>query len=451
LISEALRETESLCPKCLHRIPAWIVPRDGKVYLEKSCPQHGFFQVIVWGDSVESYLQWAEYGGEWKGEIKGQTLTDIKLGCPFDCGICPQHQQGTASAAIMTTNRCNLHCPICFTDDGDAPLYEPDYINIERMLRTVFNTSGNIPVEFCGGEPTVRDDLPDLVFLAVEMGFDHIQINTNGVRIARDPGYLERLKSAGATTIYLQFDGVDDQVYRETRGVDLFAHKCEALQNCSQAKIGVVLVPTVVRGVNFHQIGQIIHFAKKWIPTVKGVYFQPISYFGKYPAMPGDQDRITIPDILKAIEEQTQGEIMRDNFFPPACEHPFCSFSGFTVMGENGELYPTTKLRPRHSEESGVEHAREFTKKYWRHHETGYANNSLDGLKPIPPFVNLLQQIEQQGLFISGMLFQDVWNLDLERLKRCCIHIVTQDQRMIPLCAKYLTSSDGNRLYPGMA
>jgi 7,8-dihydro-6-hydroxymethylpterin dimethyltransferase len=451
LTPETLRKTDSLCPVCLRRIPARVVSEDGKVFLEKTCPHHGFFRVIVWRDTAESYLQWADYGGAWKGIVKDQVITAVEASCPFDCGICPLHEQGTATAAIMTTNRCNLSCPICFTHEGDTPLYEPDQADIEKMLRAVYDRCGNIPIEFCGGEPTVRADLPDLVHLATNIGFNHIQVNTNGIQIARETGYLSRLKSAGATTIYLQFDGVGDQVYRQTRGKDLYTEKCRALQVCLEVKIGVILVPTIVPGVNFHQIGQIINFAKEWVPTVKGVYFQPISYFGKYPSTPGDQDRVTIPDMLEAIEDQTQGEILRENFIPPACEHPFCSFSGFAIVCENGKLAPTTHLRPRRMDEAGVEHARQFTKKTWRYQDMMSETTQQASPNQMSTYEVLSQQIRQKSLFISGMLFQDVWNLDLERLKRCCIHIVTQDKHMIPLCAKYLTSSSGKRLYPGMA
>lgn len=448
---EVLRETESLCPDCLQRIPAWIVARDGNVFLEKHCQQHGFFSVIIWRDSAESYLQWGEYGGDRGAPGNGKPITGSELGCPFDCGICPEHEQGTASAAIMSTNRCNLNCPICFTNGGEAPIYEPGPADVKRMLHTVFDACGNIPIEFCGGEPTVRDDLPDLVRLAAQIGFDHIQINTNGIRIADDITYLEQLKEAAATTIYLQFDGIDDEIYQTTRGISLFARKCRALGNCSKVKIGVVLVPTIIRGVNFHQIGHIIRFATTWVPIVKGVYFQPVSFFGKYPAQLLNQDHVTIPDMLNAIEEQTQGEIKRINFMPPACEHPFCSFSGFFILRGDGKLSPTTQFRPRHSGEAGVEHAREFTRKYWRYREVEKAEPTGGVQKTAASFLRIDQLMVERSLFISGMLFQDVWNLDLARLKKCCIHIVTHDERMIPLCAKYLSSSTGERLYPGIA
>ena len=450
-MKEILKETESLCPVCLSRIPARIITENNKVYLEKSCPQHGDYKVIIWRNSAEHYLKWAKFGGDRIPTGPKKRLTEHNKGCPYDCGICPDHEQDTSSAAIMTTNRCNLHCPICFTYGSEGPVYEPSLDSIKRMYQVVLDTCGTYPMELCGGEPTVRDDLPQVIAIGKEMGFNHIQINTNGIRLAKDKEYLSRLKEAGATTIYLQFDGVTDEVYRYTRGANLFDLKVQAINNCAEVKIGVTLVPTVIPNVNFEQIGDIIRFAKRWVPTVKGVYFQPISYFGRYPGTPRDKDRLTIPDILRALEEQTQRELKESNFVPPVCEHPHCSFSGFFLLTEDGRLLPTTNLQPRQINEDGAEHSRRFAKRYWRFVEE-------DDVQLYPPsqyeptsFRSFLQRLQREYLYISGMAFQDVWNIDLERLKRCCIHIVTFTGKMVPLCAKYLTSVDGQRLYPGIA
>jgi uncharacterized radical SAM superfamily Fe-S cluster-containing enzyme len=445
-----LKETESLCPVCLSRIPARIVPENNKVYLEKSCARHGDYKVIIWRNAAEHYLKWAEFGGNRIPIGPKKRLTGRNKGCPYDCGICPEHVQDTSSAAIMTTNRCNLHCPICFTYGSEGPVHEPSLKNIKRMYQVVLDTCGAYPMELCGGEPTVRDDLPQVIAIGKEMGFNHIQINTNGIRLAKDKEYLSRLKEAGATTLYLQFDGVTDEVYRYTRGANLFDLKVQAIENCAEVRIGVTLVPTVIPNVNFKQIGDIIQFAKRWVPTVKGVFFQPISYFGRYPGTPDDKDRLTIPDILKALEEQTQGELKESNFVPPVCEHPHCSFSGFFALMD-GKLLPISHLEPRRINGDGAEHSRRFAKKYWRFVEEDEVQRCSLPQNKMAPFSALLQRLQREYLYISGMAFQDVWNIDLERLKRCPIHIVSPTGKMVPLCAKYITSIDGQRLYPGIA
>ena len=450
-MKEILKETESLCPVCLSRIPAGIVAENSNVYLEKSCPGHGDYKVIIWRNNAEHYLKWAEFGGDRIPTGPKKRLTDHNGGCPYDCGLCPEHKQDAAAAVIMTTNSCNLHCPICFTYGNQEPPYKPSLDAIKRMYRVVLDTCGTYPIELCGGEPTIRDDLPDIITIGKQMGFNHFQINTNGIRIAEDKEYLVKLKEAGATTIYLGFDGVTDEVYQHTTGRKLFTLKVQAIRNCSEVRIGVILVPSIMPNVNFDQIGDIIQFAKKWVPTVKGVFFQPVSYFGKYTQPPRDENRITIPDILKALEEQTQGELRESSFAPPVCEDPHCSFSGKSVLLEDGKLLPTSHFEPRKIDEDGAAHTRRFAKQYWRFVEEAEVCSCPPREYTWIPFCSFLERLQREYLTIGGMAFQDVWNIDLERLKRCPIHIVSPTGKMIPLCAKYVTSVDGQRLYPGIA
>ena len=222
--------------------------------------------------------------------------------------------------------------------------YEPDLKTIKEMYQTVLDTTGTPTIQLSGGEPTVRDDLPQIVSLGRQMGFEHIMINTNGVRIAKDKEYLRKLVDSGASTIFLQFDGVTDEVYHYTRGANLTKLKIEAISNCAEAKIGVILVPTVVPRVNDHQLGDIIQFAKQWIPTVKGIHFQPVSYFGRYPVAPEDKDRITIPDVIDGLVKQTGGELKPENFIPRRSQDSHCSFSSLFILSDGRLLAITRRL-----------------------------------------------------------------------------------------------------------
>jgi uncharacterized radical SAM superfamily Fe-S cluster-containing enzyme len=192
---------------------------------------------------------------------------------------------------------------------------DPPPDQISRTLQTFMDRSGPHPIQLSGGEPTMRNDLPKIVAMASRMGFDHIQINSNGLRLAQESDYAPALKEAGATTVFLQFDGISDDVYRRIRGADLLSLKIKAIERCAELKMGVILAPTIVRNVNESQIGSIIQFAKKWIPTVKGVHFQPLTYLGRFPSAPRNEDRILIPEILLAIENQTT-DLKMDNFLP---------------------------------------------------------------------------------------------------------------------------------------
>lgn len=453
-MAELLSETESLCPECLNRIPARRVADCGSIYLEKDCPEHGKFRVLIWRSDAGNYLDWGRYSEKAAGMMK--SLTEVAQGCPFDCGLCPEHKTNACTMVMEVTPRCNLRCPVCFASAGEMTNNEPDLKTITGMYQTVLEATGTPTIQLSGGEPTVRDDLPEIVALGRRMGFEHIMVNTNGVRIAKDRQYLHQLVDSGASTIYLQFDGVSDDVYRYTRGANLTRYKTEAIDKCAEAKIGVVLVPTIVPGVNGHQMGEIVRFAKERIPVVRGVHFQPVSYFGRYPGVPEDKDRITIPDVIDGLVRQTGGEIKPESFLPRRARDAHCSFSSLFILAKDGRLQATTR---RLTEEmvsnwggfrrAPEESARSFMSLHWRSVQergTGCCGNSQQA--KAGTWDEFYQQIAAQGLTITCMPFQDVWSLDLERLKGCCGHLVTTDRRIIPFCAYYLTSISGQRLYP---
>ncbi len=306
--------TESLCPHCLRRIPARRITANDYVYLEKSCPEHGDLgRTLLWNNMPVTYREWSRPGGT---AVEHNPPAGMLDGCPYECGICANHRQETCAAILEVAQECNLSCPICFAGSRDGSSPGPDLNRITLMLQTLLEKAGSFPIQLSGGEPTLRDDLPQIVALARKMGFSHVQVNTNGIRLGRDPDYASALKDAGVTNFFLQFDGTNDDIYRRIRGANLLDHKIRAIARCAQLKVGVILVPTIVKNINDHQIGALIRFAKDWIPTVKGVHFQPVTFMGRYPSAPCNEDRVLIPDILCAIEEQTAGELRVENLIP---------------------------------------------------------------------------------------------------------------------------------------
>jgi uncharacterized radical SAM superfamily Fe-S cluster-containing enzyme len=308
-------QTASLCPHCLRRIPASRIIIDDAVYLEKSCPVHGDLEnVLIWKNSPWPFSCWNRQTVE---PTYHSSTSAEQNNCPYECGLCANHRQATCSAIVEVTPRCNLHCSTCFSSSETGPDEEPDLYQIEHMLVAVLDSAGICPIQLSGGEPTLRNDLPKIVALARRIGFDHVQINTNGVRLAKDTAYAQSLKDAGVSDFFLQFDSPANDAYHQLRGADLLPLKIRALERCAELKIGVILVPTIAKGINDHQIGAIIKFAKKWIPTVRGVHFQPMAYLGRYPNSPRNQDRVLISDVMSAIENQTEGELKMDSFVPP--------------------------------------------------------------------------------------------------------------------------------------
>lgn len=445
---QVLSVTESVCPECLARLTAERVLRDGAVYLRKTCPAHGTFETVVWRGARD-----VDYAGWARPKIPAypeKPATAVVRGCPFDCGLCPDHRQQTCTALLEVTQRCNLRCPVCFADAAHRPPPDPSLETLAGWYRMLLAARGPCNVQLSGGEPTVRRDLPQIVRRGRELGFTFIQLNTNGLRLAEDAGYAAVLRAAGLGSVFLQFDGVTDATYETLRGAPLLAQKVAAIENCAAHQIGVILVPTLKPGVNDHAIGDIIRFALRHAPAVRGVHFQPISYFGRYPTAPTDADRLTIPDVMQAIVAQTDSLVPPDALAPGGCENARCSFHGNFVLMPDGRLVPWTKHAPHNggcqptSAAAGAAKARAFVASNWI--ALGDVATVAGG-PSLGEWDVLLQRAQTHTFFISGMAFQDAWTLDLERLRDCCIHTVSPDGRLIPFCAYNLTDRHGRSLY----
>ena len=436
-MNETLHETESLCPVCLKKIPARYERIDGKAYMLKACPEHGEFRVLFWNDA-DMYEKWLSQGVRAPAT---PSRPPEKLGCPRDCGLCAGHRSGTCTAILEITYRCNMRCNICFAD-SNAERFDPGLEQIERMYRAALGSNRFCSVQLSGGEPTVRDDLPEIVRLGKQLGVMHLQINTNGIRIAEDVDYLRALKEAGADLIYLQFDGVDDGIYRAIRGQDMLDIKKKAIANCEAAGLGVLLVPVVIPGLNLDKLGDIIRFAKAHIPTVKGVHFQPVSYFGRFPGnTPPDESRCGLSDVLHALCEQTGGELEMRSFVPRKQFDPHCDFSGSFYLDEGGRLRPMSRYEQNDADTEETDFVAKtncYTDKRWRFQP---------GREESSPLLKFALRTLTHSFSVSGMGFQDVWNIDLGRLRGCCVHIITGDGSIVPFCAFHLTSASGERLY----
>ena len=302
--------TRSICPQCRAVIDAKILLRDNKVYMSKRCPQCGPFEALVYGDA-EAYLK---FGGFNKpGTIPLAYGTEIVNGCPHDCGLCPDHQQHTCLGIIEVNSACNMDCPLCFAEAGRG--FSLTLEEVEAMLDDFVRTEGHAEVvQFSGGEPTIHPQIIDFVRAASQRDISFVMINTNGRRIATDQAFVDQLREL-QPSFYFQFDGFDDETYRVIRGeTGLLKEKLQALDRLADAGLDVVLVPAIERGVNEHEIGRILDFAVKH-PAVRGVNFQPAFHAGRH--MQHDpMQRMTIPDVLKLIEEQTGGKFLKSDFVP---------------------------------------------------------------------------------------------------------------------------------------
>ena len=432
-------KTSSVCPVCLARIPAVkTVGEDGNIYLEKKCWEHGSFKTLIWEGDLESYIGWA--AGDSNAPVTPVRAREAERGCPNDCGLCQNHERDGCCVLLELTNRCNLSCPVCFASAGEQTPHDLSVEEIGKQYDLLMEHGGPFNIQLSGGEPTMREDLDKIIALGKKKGFTFFQLNTNGVRIAEEVGYAEHLAKAGVSVVFLQFDGLDDEIYQTLRGAALAETKLRAIENCKAAGLPVVLVPTVAPGVNDHALGDILRFALAHAPHVRGVHIQPISYFGRC-GLEAPEKRLTIPAVLRRIEEQTEGLMKASDFGGGGAESPYCSFHASYLRKPDGSL----KALPRRRSQCCCvksSDARDFVSQQW----SGKAS-CCDGDSDTASLDAFLQKTVENTFTVSGMVFQDAYNLDLDRLRRCYICEVDTQKGMIPFCAYNLTDINGKALY----
>ncbi len=461
----------SICPECLRKIPMRIYEENGVIYLEKTCPEHGKFEDVYWGDAELYkwfYKKW--YNARYTGTGLENPHTKIVNGCPFDCGLCPQHKTHTVLGIIDVTNRCNMACPICFAYAGVANyVYEPSYEQIVDMIELF---RANKPwacnaLQFSGGEPTLRNDLPDLIKEAKKAGMSHVEVNTNGLRLAEDIEYFKKICDAGMDTLYITFDGLREEIHKKLRArTDLIPIKQKAIENARKIGLNsVVLVVTLAKGVNDKDLGDIVQYAVENHDVVRCINIQPISMAGRAKREEMRKLRITIPDAVRLIEEQTNQavtkwdwrpvnwplpvskgmEIIKNKTYPEFTMHPMCGAATFIIIDKDGSYKPITKYVD----------VDKFAQVFWDIYYSGVKGKKTMAkvklLKLLPMVKSdlvrgLLKNVIIKGsyealgdlmrrvIMIGIMHFQDVWNLDIDRVQRCAIHYATPDGKIRSFC-----------------
>lgn len=432
--------TKSVCPVCLRVLEAQKTVGEHGIYLNKTCPEHGAFSALIWEGSIKEYFMWNGESSAIDPPVNGK---EPQRGCPNDCGLCSAHLRKGCCMLLELTRRCNLECPVCYASAGKCG-DDPNIEDIERQYDFLMAHGGPFNIQLSGGEPTLREDLPEIIWLGRQKGFTFFQLNTNGIRLAAEPDYAKSLKAAGLNTVFLQFDGMSDAVYEALRGRPLLREKLAAIESCAAAGLGIVLVPVIAPGVNEEEAGGILRLAMTRMPYVRGVHFQPLSYFGRC-ALKRAERPVTIPRMLRLIEKQTEGMMKYADFCGGGAESPYCSFhasymrrgdGSLRLLGRRGGSCCTTSDDSRNSvagQWSWAEGDTEAAQK-----KSGAETASLD---------EFLEYTRRNTFAVSGMVFQDAYDLDLERLMRCHICEVDPRHGMVPFCAYNLTDPEGLALY----
>ena len=433
-----LESTKSICPICKTVIDAEVYVRDGRVLLSKWCAQHGAFDALVHSDA-ELYL--SQLGFNKAGTRARVLQTEVRDGCPLDCGLCPEHRQHACLGIIEVNSGCNLDCPLCFADSGHQPDgFSLTGAQVEFMLDRFVAAEGEPEVvQFSGGEPTIHPQLVEFVELAKARGIRFVMVNTNGIRLARDRAFAERLAAAGPH-LYLQFDGFEVETHLALRGKDLRRDKERALDACAELGMSVTLVAAVERGVNEHELGAIVRFGVSH-PAVNSVVFQPVTHSGRHLVF-DPLERLTNADVMKLVAAQWQESLRVSDFVAVSCCVPSCRSMCYALV-DGDALLPLARLievedyldyaANRVVPDLEVRHSLE---RMFSASATPGAERALLACDSCGIDLHAaLADVRRHAFVITVQDFQDAYTLNVRQLMKCCVVEIVPDGRLIPFCA----------------
>lgn len=486
-----LGATQSLCSECLQLVPAKIINRQGRVYFRKRCAEHGVREDFVCSDA--RWFDRNEHATPGKRPLRMAVEPD--RGCPFDCGLCTEHEQHTCLALLEINSACNLKCPVCFASSGPGG----SHLSVEdcrRAIDALVAAEGQPEVlQLSGGEPTIHPQFFDVFEYACQQPIDYVLINTNGVRLANDKAFVERIaEQRHRTEIYLQMDSMEADHYPLLRGEPLLETKLRAIKACREAGLRMILVATVEAGVNLNQVGPLVELAASE-PTISGVSFQPTTYVGRH-RLEGEPDiaaeleqRVTFPDIIHKLAQQCPDTWRAEDFSPLPCAHP----NGHTLAyayRQGSQLTPLARMidleehldllaggitftRPK---------AREVVARLMSRNSIGEACCGAgdcepgsqgakpgEGTAPFPSpvpsvgsrFVEVAEEFFARAmaedltpsdvLRITTTSFMDAYNFDVRQVMKSCVHFVLPSGHLIPFSAYNVLYRDGHVALPHLS
>jgi len=429
--------TISLCIECHRQLSAKIIFQDDKVYLTKTCKEHGFQKVLIATD-IEYYKQIRNYNKASEYPIKPHTETIY--GCPYDCGICPDHEQHSCLTLIEVTDRCNLTCPTCYASSSPTHGRHRTLEEIEMMLNAIVASEGEPDVvQLSGGEPTIHPDFFKILDIAKTKPIKHLMVNTNGIRIANDIDFAERLSTYMPDfEVYLQFDSFRPEALKRLRGGDLTDIRKRALKNLNKFNLSTTLVVTLQKGLNDDEIGAIIEYALQQ-PCVRGVTFQPTQISGRLDHFNPATDRLTPTEIRQKILDQTN--IFQPNDLIPVPCNPDALTMAYALKLA-GQVQPLTRLIDPavllNSSRNTIVYEQDPDLHSYIMKMFSTGNSPLSASQTFNQLLCCLPNVVTEGLSYDNLFriiimnFMDAYDFDVRAIKKSCVHIVDIDGKIIP-------------------
>jgi 7,8-dihydro-6-hydroxymethylpterin dimethyltransferase len=485
-----LGTTQSLCPECLALTPAKILAREGRVYFRKLCPTHGVREDFVCSDVA----QFDQMQFNVPGKVPAQFGVEPNRGCPFDCGLCTEHEQHTCIGLVEITTSCNLECPICYAASGPRG----KHLSLEEVKQSIdrlVEVEGRPEVlQLSGGEPTIHPQFEQILDYACSRPIDIVMINTNGLRIARDPKFIGQLaRWKHRIQAYLQFDGFRESTSLSLRGESLVETKLRAIEALGEHGIATIPVMTLQGRVNDDEVGDVVRFCLER-PWITGLSLQPATYSGRFVLPEELERRVTFPDVIKKIAAQTSGLFREADFLPLPCAHPNCHSLAYAYR-TGKEIVPLTRFIDARNHvdllANGITfnraRARDLIEQYLGSAGCCAGGNCVptgkvgDAGRAAPLGLPVLQSsvsdpmhvgrngggiaavaedffrkalgesLSQSDVFrITITSFLDAYNFDVRRLMKCCIHHVLPSGHVIPFCAYNVLYRNGHVPLPAL-
>ena len=444
--------TQSVCTTCLRQVEAKIVIKDDRVYLDKWCPAHGTERVLIADDAA--YYRLGREVFVKAPELPGHFATGMRHGCPYDCGLCPDHMQHACLSVVEITDHCNLRCPTCYAASGPERLTHRSMDEVRAMLDAVIRAEGEADVvQISGGEPTLHPQFFDVLAEARARPIRHLMLNTNGIRIAQDRAFAERLaEHRQGFEVYLQFDALERGPLMDLRGADLVRIREQALATLNELDISTTLVMTVKRGVNDGMIGDVIRHATQQ-PCVRGVTLQPVQDAGRVEGYDPKLHRLTVSELRRRIVEQS-GVFAPEDVVPVPC-NPDSLAMAYALRTPQG-LQPLTRFLDPKTLVEGSRNTIVFErdpdlkaqvfKLFSTNHSPESQANCLSELMCCLPQIAAPAELGYRDVFrVLVVQFMDALSLDIRALKKSCIHMARPDGRLVPFESYNLFYRDGRQ------
>lgn len=431
-----LNTTESICLDCRQTVPAKILTDGKRVFLRKACPHHGESTGLIWSDLNL-------YKSICKQNSPNAPVEILSPESIYHYGLYDEATQRTCLIILDIIQQCNTNCNVCIADSSSYKDVPPLTLDQIKRNLDLFQSEVNTrpPIQLSGGEPTLHEELIPILQMIRTKGFNTLEMNTNGLLLADNPELARQLKDEGLTGIFLQFDGITPSVYEKIRGRNLLGEKIKAIENCQKAELPVILQPTIIKNINDKELWNIVRFAVNG--GMAGVDFLPYTPTGKLPPWGQNPlERVTISDIMKGLEEQSQGELRAEDLYSVSCPDSRCAIISYTLIRQH-KLVPLTRLVD-YSEVKG--HYGNLAE--WDNilKDLGQKPASSQPCCPSSSCCGTPRyDLRADGYFVIGCHgFQDPWNFDLNRAKLCCFHELTPTGKLIPFCYYSITRNQWN-------